>query len=777
MSRRTRTCRIRLGGLVAAVAAIVACGRPSEKPARIPDAEVRVDGSPAASRSPFEARDLGTGSLVQLTLAPPGIGAGHLLVLRREDAFPEGPGDRRSRTVHDGPFLSTIFDTRVTDGRTYFYKAFLDGGMPHRTFEAPAQVRVGVPPVADLRVSDPGLGGRLMLSWREPDAVPIDFVRVFRFAGSCAEAPDATGFERRVDLPAGPLGQIRSWVDDEVRDGVECCYAVFVRSGIRFSSGAFATGRSTDAAPPAAVAAFSAVPSARPGDVAIDLSWTGPPDSDVVRVLVLRRSDAPPRRPDDPEAIVVCDGGGGGCRDATVADGVEYFYRAWAFDEVPLASAPADARAMRPFTDDDGDLYREDQGDCDDRNGWVHPGALALDCSTTDWDCDGAGWDDAFCARAAPPTLDDQCARRPPIRDCLEEWGCDWGVRPDHTPCRLRTEPDFSHDICVAGACRSPGTCGSARCNSPGPHYRLPPAVGRDALVRTGTREPIVTDGITGLVWQGCPAGRSGADCSAGLSLEASYEEALALCDELIWAGRDDWRLPSSDELLSIVDYGRVAPAVDPSVFPATSDYFWSSSLYAAGAQVGWVVHFAAGHQSYSEGGQRHGVRCVRGGVAPQSPAGRPWRRFHRAEPTPGQAVVVDTVTGLVWQGCVAGRHGRNCGDGAAAMGTWDRAASECAALAWGGFDDWRLPDVRELASLLDTRVRSPAIDPAAFPETAVGWYWSSTPWVFDPPSVWQVNFSSGHVGTADKPFPANWRCVRNTVEAVGATQESPRGP
>jgi hypothetical protein len=196
-------------------------------------------------------------------------------------------------------------------------------------------------------------------------------------------------------------------------------------------------------------------------------------------------------------------------------------------------------------------------------------------------------------------------------------------------------------------------------------------------------------------------------------------------------------------------------------VFPATSDYFWSSSLYAAGSRVGWVVHFAAGHQSYSDGDQRHHVRCVRGG-APSVPAGGTrWRRFQREEPVPGQPVVLDTVTGRTWQGCPAGRTGRDCGAGAAALDTWERAATDCAALVWAGFDDWRLPDVKELASLLDSRTRSPAIDPLAFPGTAVGWYWSSTPWVFDPPSIWQVNFSSGHVSTADPPFPANWRCVR----------------
>lgn len=757
------TGRACLGGL-AACAALAACGHRSEGSTRpaAADAADRLAGPTSSPRRPFEAEDLGTGSLVRLVLEPPDGGTvGHLLVLRREDAFPDGPDDRDAAVVHRGPFRASIFDSGVTAGRTYFYAAFLGDATARPPVERRTRVHVGVLPVTDLQVTDPGLGGRLTLTWHEPDPAGVDFVRVLRFAGACQDAPDAAGAERRIDLPPGAPGGPRSWTDDAVRDEVDSCYAVFVRSGIHYSSGAFASGRSTDVTPPAALSGFSATSDPRPGRTGIELSWENPPDPDLAGVVVLRRDDVPPERPDDPEAVVVCRTRAEGCRDPAAPDGVEHFYRAWAFDEVPLVSRPADARAVRPFVDDDGDLFREDQGDCNDADGWVHPGALSLDCSATDWDCDGAGWDDAFCARAAPPDLDDQCARRASTPDCIEGWGCDWGVQPDGTPCRLATRPDFSYDICVAGACRSPGSCGSARCNAPGPRDRLPPAAGNDALVRTGTRQPVVTDGITHLVWQGCPAGLSGADCSTGDRLEATYAEALVWCDRLVWAGHDDWRLPSPTELLSIIDYGRSGPAVDPAVFPATSDYFWSSSLYAAGSMVGWVVHFAAGHQSYSDGGQRHGVRCVRGGAPGAPAAGTPWRRFRRDEPEPGQPVVLDAATALVWQGCAAGRTGRDCDTGAATLDTWDQAASDCASLVWAGFDDWRLPDVKELASLLDTRVRSPAIDAVAFPGTPVGWYWSSTPWVFDPPSVWQVNFSSGHVSPADKPFPANWRCVR----------------
>ncbi|MBI5488414.1 MAG: hypothetical protein HY905_13860 [Deltaproteobacteria bacterium] len=42
----------------------------------------------------------------------------------------------------------------------------------------------------------------------------------------------------------------------------------------------------------------------------------------------------------------------------------------------------------------------------------------------------------------------------------------------DFTPCDVRTVPDRSYDICVEGACVSPG-CGDRTCNPPGPNWPL----------------------------------------------------------------------------------------------------------------------------------------------------------------------------------------------------------------------------------------------------------------------------------------------------------------
>ena len=591
---------------------------------RVPNSAepARAAGVPADSTSPdpvraLTAMDLGTGALALVTLEPPLHTAdlAGVLVLRREDAAPQGPNDPQATLIYEGVVQSVHFDSGVALGHSYTYAAYAFDEVPNHSVAVTAQVHIGTYPVTDFIVTDPGLGKRLELSWVNPADGAADQLRILRFVGDCALEPDPVAFDQRVDLVALGAGQPQDWTDDGVLDGVEYCYAAFARAGSTYSPGAFATGSCLDVTPPQAVTGLAVLPSATSGDRAMDLGWTNPPDADLARVLILRRVGAAPDDPQDARAVVVYDGLEQGCRDLTVEDGVAYHYRAWAMDGAANRSEPADAQAERLVLDDDGDGFREDQGDCDDDQQWVWPGATSLDCSETDWNCDGAGWDDAFCQATAPAWLEPQCTAAAPPYLCLEGVGCEWYELPDHTPCALTTDPDFAYDICVAGGCRSPGTCDVAGCNSPGPHFPLAPAIGHTNFTRTADAEPLVTDGTTGLVWQGCAAGLSGAGCTSGTAQNHIWWDALAYCDALVYAGYDDWHLPDRYELLSIVDYGRILPAIDPAVFPETSNYyFWSSSTYSAGSIIAWQVFFGSGNMGYMTKDYPYLVRCVRGG-------------------------------------------------------------------------------------------------------------------------------------------------------------------
>ena len=58
----------------------------------------------------------------------------------------------------------------------------------------------------------------------------------------------------------------------------------------------------------------------------------------------------------------------------------------------------------------------------------------------------------------------------------------------------------------------------------------------------------------------------------------SEWEEALQYCENLVFAGHDDWKLPSNKEQVSMVDYRKMKPALDEMFFPNTDykAYYWS---------------------------------------------------------------------------------------------------------------------------------------------------------------------------------------------------------
>ncbi|MFO7654842.1 MAG: DUF1566 domain-containing protein [Candidatus Krumholzibacteriia bacterium] len=267
-----------------------------------------------------------------------------------------------------------------------------------------------------------------------------------------------------------------------------------------------------------------------------------------------------------------------------------------------------------------------------------------------------------------------------------------------------------------------------------------------------------VADLVTGLVWQ--RMADTDGDGQLGVADKLTWEETRARADTLNttgFAGHDDWRLPSVKELYSLILFSgtdpdpnggaaRLVPFIDDEAFvfvygdPDAGErvidaQYASSTMYAyEGMPVPMLfgVNFADGRiKGYNLTGpdgsdKTFYVLCVRGNTD--------YGANHLVDS--GDGTISDLATGLRWAQDDSGVDvpgGLNWGQALA----W---VAEKNAAGYLGHDDWRLPCVKELQSIVDY-TRSPdtsgsaAIDPL-FACTVItnergqvdyGFYWSST--------------------------------------------------
>jgi hypothetical protein len=161
--------------------------------------------------------------------------------------------------------------------------------------------------------------------------------------------------------------------------------------------------------------------------------------------------------------------------------------------------------------------------------------------------------------------------------------------------------------VCQATSdCPSYATC----CGGAGPACdgtRLPAGDGTNpGQYAVSTDGLTVTDKITGLVWQRDGSG-SRAGCVEGLS--CTWSEAQSYCAALVLGGASDWRVPARMEMLTIVDFTRSTPAIDPAIFPNTRPgFYWTSSP----SGYPWALDFHDGYVAMLGVTSSYGVRCVR---------------------------------------------------------------------------------------------------------------------------------------------------------------------
>ncbi len=230
-----------------------------------------------------------------------------------------------------------------------------------------------------------------------------------------------------------------------------------------------------------------------------------------------------------------------------------------------------------------------------------------------------------------------------------------------------------------------------------------------------------ITDSITGLIWQKEDGG------------EMTWEQAKQYADSLSLGGFENWRLPTSHELFSTIDHGRFGPALNTTYFTKSlAEYWWTGATRADDPARIWAVNAGGGigphpkSETISAGGtKRFHVRCVREVFADSVD--------HFTINRDG--TVKDNFTGLMWLEV----------ENTSPL-TWEEALKYGENLSLADYQDWRLPNIKELRSINSDEVMQPSVLQAYFPKMKSSRYWSATSEAHNPLRAWFVDFNYGLV-------------------------------
>ncbi|QWB96633.1 DUF1566 domain-containing protein [Mycoplasmatota bacterium] len=252
----------------------------------------------------------------------------------------------------------------------------------------------------------------------------------------------------------------------------------------------------------------------------------------------------------------------------------------------------------------------------------------------------------------------------------------------------------------------------------------------------TDNLDGTISDDVTGLMW------------AQDMGEKMTYQEAFTYAASSTLGGYDDWRVPSIKQLYSLIQFdGRVNGETAIDLFIDT-DYFnqplrdttisereidaqtWSSTMYVGltmnGDETVFGINFIdgriKGYPTFDKAAQTSNemyIRLVRGNSA----------YGENIYQDNGDGTITDLATGLTWQQ-----------SDSVDTYDWEGALSYAENLEYAGYDDWRLPNAKELQSIVDYNKSLQTTNFAAiddiFESTSImdvdgnlnyGYYWTST--------------------------------------------------
>jgi hypothetical protein len=246
----------------------------------------------------------------------------------------------------------------------------------------------------------------------------------------------------------------------------------------------------------------------------------------------------------------------------------------------------------------------------------------------------------------------------------------------------------------------------------------------------------VVEEAVSGLMWQkDTPSSYSGCTQGTGSS-QCTFAEASQYCADLDVEGHDDWRLPTSHELMILVDFSQTQPLIFSDFTNTVSGKYWTSDS---------AVSFSDGFVSSEDPANGAYVKCVRG-----DSSGCAGCSFDGYE-TVGNMIIVpvdfDANEITFWYY-----------SSSQSSVDWEDALDYCEGITQNGFSNFRLPTVNELYSLVD---RSSS-NPASYIDTLPGSvFWTSTTLSGNAEHSYVIDFSDGDIASSVKTGTANVICVK----------------
>ena len=245
-----------------------------------------------------------------------------------------------------------------------------------------------------------------------------------------------------------------------------------------------------------------------------------------------------------------------------------------------------------------------------------------------------------------------------------------------------------------------------------------------------------VVDSLTGHIWT-----LNANPAEYPLSWQEAHDFIVDM-NENGYSGFSNWHLPDRKTLFSLISHQHVNPSLPKghlfeSVFPG---YYWTADTCARLPDQAWYIHLGGGRIFR---GMKHGAYLTWPVIPKIRDAGLVGSRFSQED-----ALIHDHQNSVSW--LLGHRCFMDCLTWCDTLESIDRINRD----KLFGCTRWRLPNIRELESLVNIDTHSPAVFHPLRDSGIRPGYWSSTTSVYEPRYAWVLYPRDGEVGVGFKQNP-----------------------